>query len=241
MGSGLLPTKRYSGSRQRLPDLRLELLCSQGRWLPCRFVGTIVSGTESGFYVVGSNNKLDNDLSINGSGAGFNIVGSYNSVVNSLSSGGGAGFQVTGPGIGNTFTNDVASGNQVGFNIFAPADISAVALIGNWEAGIAIRTGGQATVRNSNIFGNGTVQPSNCGIENYSGTAATASKIYWGARTGPGPDPADAVCDYNGSTTTVPSIQATPRTNISFSPKRHKRPKGRCSVRFGDPHRGPAG
>lgn len=185
------------------------------------FSGNVMSGSESGVQVTGSNNKLDNDLSINGAGAAFDISGSNNNVINSLASGGGAGFQVSPLGTtvptGNTFTNDISTGNQVGFNLFGPAVISNVDAIGNWEAGIAVRTGGQATVSNSNIFGNGTQTALNCGIENYSGTTSAVTKSYWGTASGPGPEPADVVCNYNNSTTTVPSISST-AYSVSFKP-----------------------
>jgi parallel beta-helix repeat protein len=182
--------------------------------------GNIASGSESGFYVTGSYNKLDNDLSINGSGAGFNITGSYNTIVNSLASGGGAGFQVsadTGPGIGNAFTNDISSGNVVGFNLFAPVVISGSEAIGNWESAVAIRGNGPVTVNNSNFFGNGTQTATNCAIENFTGAAATINKSYWGAATGPGAEPADRVCDYVANVTKVPTFQSTSYA-ISYKP-----------------------
>jgi len=185
------------------------------------FSGNVINGPESGVQVVGSYNKLDNNLALTGAGAAFDIYGSYNSVTNSLASGGGAGFQVnvlgTSPGIGNTFTNDISTGNAIGFNLFGPAVLSNVDAINNYEAGITVRQAGQVTVNNSNIFGNGTISGLNCGIENFTGSTSTVIKSYWGAATGPGAEPADVTCDYNGSVTTVPSFSSTSYA-VAFKP-----------------------
>lgn len=52
----------------------------------------------------------------------------------------------------------------------------------------------------------------NCGVQNNTGTTIQATGNYWGAPTGPGPDPADASCVFNpGSiTVTVPFLTKDP-------------------------------
>ena len=51
---------------------------------------------------------------------------------------------------------------------------------------------------------------SNCGVRNFSGTL-NASANYWGAPTGPGADPADTACDFDGATTvTTPFLTKDP-------------------------------
>ena len=44
-----------------------------------------------------------------------------------------------------------------------------------------------------------------CGLENLGNPALAAAGNYWGAATGPGADPADAICNlFNGTTITTP-------------------------------------
>jgi hypothetical protein len=187
-----------------------------------RVSGDIASGTGSGFVIVGSDNELDADVAINGSGAGFEFDGSNNSVNKCVASGNGSGFLVSVNGLlvpatGITFTNDIAVGNGAGFNIFGTAVLTSDSAIDNWEVGVVLRAGAAATISNSNVFGNATLQPSNCGLQNFSGAATVVSKTYWGAATGPGADPADAICDFNGSATTTSSLQTTTYP-ITFTP-----------------------
>ena len=70
------------------------------------------------------------------------------------------------------------------------------------KPGIFIGLGSGATVNDNNIFANG-VTTGNCGVHNNSGATIDATNNFWGAATGPGPDPADQVCDEFGSTTIV--------------------------------------
>ena len=58
-----------------------------------------------------------------------------------------------------------------------------------------------------NIFGNNPPSEfpqSNCGTSNFSGDRVIATNNFWGADTGPGPDPADQACNVNGATITTP-------------------------------------
>jgi len=77
------------------------------------------------------------------------------------------------------------------------------------------------------IFGNGGrvrersefIVPPNCGVLNRSGGLVDATRNFWGAASGPGPDPADragsAPCDVSGSTKVVP--YATSRLSPGFA------------------------
>jgi hypothetical protein len=61
------------------------------------------------------------------------------------------------------------------------------------------------TITHSNIYGNGTgtevnEPPNNCGLRTF--PAITATNNFWGAATGPGPDPADAICSPLGEPVT---------------------------------------
>ncbi|MFP2910620.1 NosD domain-containing protein [Pyxidicoccus sp. 3LFB2] len=88
--------------------------------------------------------------------------------------------------------------------------------IGNRGAGIWVTASPPLSLRRNNIFGNlgeavGAVFPAlpNCGLVNDSGSTVDATRTFWGAPTGPGPDPADdagpgSICDRSGTTRVVP-------------------------------------
>jgi len=63
------------------------------------------------------------------------------------------------------------------------------------------------TFRGNTFAGSGT----NCGVSNFSGTTLHAANNFWGAATGPGADPADTVCNSEGSSAvTTPFLTADP-------------------------------
>ena len=92
------------------------------------------------------------------------------------------------------------------------------AIIGNRRAGIEFSSSTAAPnhqIHLNSIFGNGAEgmsdperpAPSNCGLLNASGGFVNAARNYWGASTGPGPDPADEAggrCDLSGTTLVEP-------------------------------------
>ena len=77
-----------------------------------------------------------------------------------------------------------------------------------------------ATVTGNNLFGNNAGVSSsgftNCGLLNDSGAQVTATGNFWGAAGGPGPDPADDVCNDGGSTTATALFAATEFTVNTF-------------------------
>src|SRR5437899_12678615 len=83
--------------------------------------------------------------------------------------------------------------------------------------GIDISLTSTATVTDitdNNIFGNGS-----CGLQNNTGALVTASRNFWGAATGPGSDPADAVCNDASSTTIVEPVATKPfNINVKIGP-----------------------
>jgi parallel beta-helix repeat protein len=91
---------------------------------------------------------------------------------------------------------------------------------GNARAGIVVgsapcTSAADLEIANNNIFGNGVAAmwaggPVNCGLYNYSETKLTAGQNYWGAPTGPGADPADAVCESVPGTTDVARFATRP-------------------------------
>ena len=106
------------------------------------------------------------------------------------------------------FTKNVASGNR-SFGLFGSGSVLEIrrnSFLGNGGPGISLS--GHSTVTDiidNNIFGNGS-----CGLQNFTATLVTASGNFWGAATGPGSDPADAVCNDASSTTIVEPVAAQP-------------------------------
>jgi hypothetical protein len=132
----------------------------------------------AGFMIQGAGFVLDGNSALGNAGAGFVFGHEPNSNL---------------PASVLSFRHNDASGNVgPGVVLFAGSKV------GNFSA--------------NNIFGNATTDKpvlgssaKNCGIVNASGGALQAAANFWGAPSGPGPDPADAVsgpnCDRNGSVT----------------------------------------
>jgi len=176
--------------------------------------GNVAIGDGNGYWADAPNNQLDWDVALV-TGNGFLITEDNNTVTNSIASGGrDIGFTLSrgsvrsGPS-GVVLTNDVSIGNQQGFNILGNATLTGISAVGNLIYGIALRTGSNVTVANSNIYANGTLAPA-CGIDNQSGLSTTITNSFWGAAAGPGTGSANGICNDDTSTTVVPSVAATP-------------------------------
>jgi parallel beta-helix repeat protein len=193
--------------------------------------GLVVDASTSDVTVVGNiamHNGLDlnNGFTIQGSGhtirenialgntlrAGFYILGSGHTVSDNVASGNRFGFELSFSG---QFTQNAACSNGDGpgiiINNAAIIEIFRNAVIGNEGDGIQVLSQ-NATITENNIFGNGTLG-SNCGLLNESGTVLMAPNNFWGAASGPGPDPADAVgaaCGGNPAPTIVDPIATKP-------------------------------
>ena len=105
-----------------------------------------------------------------------------------------------------TYRHNVAVENTFGFNLGDPSG-SAVTeftnniVVANSFEGVSLNPGSSVTgaFKNNTIDNNDPVN--NCGLDNGSGGLLSAAKNFWGAGTGPGANPADAICNDNGSTT----------------------------------------
>lgn len=109
-------------------------------------------------------------------------------------------------GGGHSFADNLGIGNGYGWEIHGPADpaftFTGNTAIGNTLAGLTFLDGAVATLTHTNIFGNGQAL-TNCGIFAAPGTLVNAPTNFFGAATGPGPDPADSACASPGSTLLV--------------------------------------
>jgi hypothetical protein len=109
--------------------------------------------------------------------------------------------------------NSYATATGIGFDLPAgAAEFSGNVSVGN---GIGVRVFGDVPILRNNAFV-GSI--SNCGISYGGVSKLVATDNWWGAPTGPGPDPADGVCNTNGGVTittpfltTDPSVPLEPR------------------------------
>jgi hypothetical protein len=120
------------------------------------------------------------------------------------------GFVVSGNAV---LTRNLAIGNLVfGFDLGTFASFTGNAALGNSGVGVELNQPGGVLTKNS-FVGNDTAG-SNCGVSNDSGGTVTASGNFWGAATGPGPDPADQACNGFGSTTITSPFATTDFTPV---------------------------
>jgi hypothetical protein len=109
------------------------------------------------------------------------------------------------------FTHNIVVGGTL--SVSSATEVRRNTFLGSPYVGISVGPGSTATITENNIFGNWPqVYPpeGNCGLVNGSGGTIDATNNYWGAASGPGPDPADEVCDIDDSTTTVSPFATEP-------------------------------
>jgi hypothetical protein len=166
--------------------------------------------TDPGPIVVADNVASDNG------GTGFGIFDAEHVIFQrNVSTRNNVGAYVNGPGV---LTDSSFIGNRL-YGVLVDgggARLLRSTILGNEGPGIALTpaTSEPTTVAASNIFGNGvkpsveTPLASNCGLFNPSPAAVDARRNFWGAASGPGPDPADDAgpdgsCDTAQGVTTV--------------------------------------
>lgn len=171
-------------------------------------MGNIASSSVEGIAIQGVNHRLTGNIATDNQGHGFNISGSGHRVRFNVATRNPAapesrftvaGFRVTG-GM-HQLRDNVASGNDFGFVVGFGDDSVLIgnAVVSNRFTGIVIESppGARLTIRRNNIFGNSTRPATlsfNCGLSNGSGDSVRAPDNFWGARGGPGVDPADGIC-----------------------------------------------
>lgn len=155
--------------------------------------------------------RLVDNLVVGASSPGYWLSGGSGWVLhrNAAISCNAPGFYIE-TGADDNLIGNVASGNTVyGFLIRAGSGqvIKDNTAVGNNSDGIVISSVGPSTpifLSGGNVYGNAN----NCGLFNSSGTTVTADKVYWGAASGPGADPADTVCgDVANTVVTNPAAK----------------------------------
>ncbi|MEP7246744.1 MAG: right-handed parallel beta-helix repeat-containing protein [Gammaproteobacteria bacterium] len=171
------------------------LMFGFGGDINARIIGNVAVGNRTGMSISGPG-------SIEFSG---NIVNNNESGL-SLS---GATFSVT----DNSIVNNASQGAQFS-GTFTSVQRNTVA--GNRGSGIVVFDATVGTFRSNNLYGNGSSSipvsgdlRANCGLVNATFHALIASNNYWGSPQGPGSDPADDACAFDGTPAPIVAPIAT--------------------------------
>jgi hypothetical protein len=176
--------------------------------------GNFISGSNIGITASGSWRITDN-VALANTVLGIGAGGTSATLINNASTNNGRGFTINAERAvvqGNVASGSAGNGaDSTGFTLFSP-NVTFVqnTVVGNQSFGVHFWTadpGPKPTFKHNNIFGNDVV--TNCGFVNRSNLTVDATQNYWGAPTGPGPDPADDAgpgsgCDLTAATLVVP-------------------------------------
>jgi hypothetical protein len=173
---------------------------------------TIGISTLNGVMLVQGNQVVGWGIGI--SAAAPNTTVSNNVVTRSVANGISAyGISVV---TGNVVTG--AAGLGTGIRLHDSTRATGNNVLGNAFAGIVAESA-LVTIDGNNIFGNlGTFGAVNCGVFNDTAGTLLAANNYWGAASGPGPDPADTTC---GGGTVLTTPFATKPFATALSPPIH--------------------
>jgi parallel beta-helix repeat protein len=169
-----------------------------------------------GFFINGSGNRITGNLASRNGTNGFLIGGTLPATT--IVEGNVASLNAS---IGFTLVQEInANGNvaiansSTGFLLGGHVTFQKNTAAGNLTAGVL--TTGILNLSKNNIYGNGTVPETvtgfsllNCGLINNGGVISTPNN-FWGAPSGQGPDPADAVCNSPGASTSVSPVATVP-------------------------------
>jgi hypothetical protein len=172
--------------------------------------GNVITGPVNiGFGVFGGATLRDNRVLCSSSASGvgfFALLGAGTVIDRNLVQGCNGGFLAVGSDLVLTRNLAIANSSAGGFILGDFAEFTRNAAIGNSGPGVTFNSGSTPGLFTMNtLMGNGTFAGLNCGVQNDTGGPVTATGNYWGAITGPGPDPADQVCNTaGGSVVTAP-------------------------------------
>ena len=170
-------------------------------------VGNGANGNDA-FKIQGFGHTITGNKASNNARGGFGISGDEHTVTGNFASGNLQGFDVISSG---RFTRNAIIGNNLdGLILSGPGEleINHNDILGNQQIGIRINSLFGGIITKNNIFGNASF-----GLQNTSMGVVNAPRNFWGAASGPGPDPADEVFTGPGSTTIVDPV-ATKEFNI---------------------------
>jgi len=167
--------------------------------------GNLVTGFGRGIDVAGNRGSITNNIVI-GNGEGLDIHGEHNTASHNISNGnfGGGGILVS--GMAQLITDNIANANTfTGIRVTGGTDhqITENSVIGNGNEGVSLDFPARATVIRNNLY----ATASNCGLKNNNNVGIVATENFWGAPTGPGPDPADNICNIGAATTDTSSFR----------------------------------
>jgi hypothetical protein len=172
-------------------NARREGVFTEGSLTGLTLEGNLASRTgtngNDAFYLSGTGMKVRGNVAINNARGGFTVIGTAD-VTENVASGNLQGFWLIN---GGSFMNNFASANRtIGIDISGASGLRVErnGILGNGGLGIRINATGISVTEN-NIFGN----LSQCGISS-NAPSFIAPFNYWGASSGPGPDPADSTC-----------------------------------------------
>jgi hypothetical protein len=161
--------------------------------------GNVAIGNgKTGFSPDGENLIIGN-AAIANKDDGFHMNGADSLLMSNVALGNDAvGFSLSSRDL---LIGNVASGNQRGVQIRSGNVVTKNVIVGNLGVGVLDTNGAGGLVTKNNIFGNhvGTdalIAGSNCGVLLGAGIQAppALTQNFWGAPTGPGGEPADAIC-----------------------------------------------
>lgn len=233
------PNKGFSIRNQRAPGFTGFLVSFDVSGVTVQ--GNVAELNQTGFHIVGGTVVKGNIAVANDSG--FHILGTA-SVTGNLARGNVFGFSVDAtdghPASGVLVGKNIASGNDsAGFRISCgPAATGPLAsfasntAVGNGFCGVLVEMDGAFSgpvsiggITANNVFGNDA--STNCGLfisngdTNHNSLTVTATGNFWGAASGPGPDPADTagtsacISSAGGAVTVVTAPVATKQFKLS--------------------------
>ena len=160
-----------------------------------------VFNTFIGIFAQGAGSVLiEGNQAMGWGGSGISVVGSGKTVRRNQVSLNAFGIRGFGD---NTITYNIATANAIGVDLWGDITATRNAAYGN-SLGFQVNFGFRGTFEENNIFSNVS-----CGLSNHL-SVLLAPHNYWGAATGPGSDPADAICDSTGSTTLFAPVATRP-------------------------------
>jgi Right handed beta helix region len=173
--------------------------------------GNTSLGSPTGFRIIGDDHTIDANRATDDNGVGFDFFGGEGHTVTRNAAVGNLGFGFNFFMTHALVTRNVASGNGTGIAVsvtgifpFDGPRLLTNVVTDNVNAGVRFGpfSGSPSSIGPMTLMGNGT-DGSNCGVRNESGGNIVTTSIFWGSPLGPGPDPADDVCNVSGSTTTI--------------------------------------